>query len=298
MQGKWRQLVLLLGSLVFARVMPSCLEAQTAVTEVFFVPSQLPDSDQMNVIVEFDEFTNVNGTMPSTNNLQGEITAITNRGTNVPFAALETNGIIQLYRFLATPPPDSLAETYTLYGTNGSTDVILEIPPFFPVLPQNQSVFVGSNVTFSAQAIHTTGFQWLKDGTVLIDDGHFSGTTNKTLSIANVSLADAGPYSIVAAHPTSPRTNSATLAVFKPIQLSLMQIGPALARLLAGNADQSPFEQERLSNVVFYSNGDVAQSVSNWTLCTNLVLLTNGVLQIDIPTASYSNQFWIAVEHP
>jgi hypothetical protein len=236
--------------------------------------------------------------MPPSNAFQGTLTEVVNRGTNVSFTAIDTNSVRQIYRFVSTPPPDSLAESYTLYGTNGFTNVIIQIPPFFSVLPQNQSVFAGSKVTFTAQAIHTTGFQWLKDGTNLVDNGHYSGTTNATLSIAGVSLADAGEYSIVAAHPALPRTNSAALAVFKPIQLSLMQTGPGLLRLLAANADQSPFEPQRVSNVLFYSSSDLGQTVSNWTLSTNLVLLTNGVLEVDVPAYSYTSQYWIAAEHP
>ncbi|HWY76281.1 MAG TPA: immunoglobulin domain-containing protein, partial [Verrucomicrobiae bacterium] len=253
MPGKRLHLIALLGTLLFAGL-PVRVDGQFLITVVSVTEGALPNSDQLSVFVLAQEFTNSDGMVPPSNAFQGTLTEVVNRGTNVSFTAIDTNSVRQIYRFVSTPPPDSLAESYTLYGTNGFTNVTIQIPPFFSVLPQNQSVFVGSNVTFTVKAIHTTGFQWLKDGTNLVDDGHYSGTTNATLSIASVSLADAGEYSIVAAHPALPRTNSATLAVFKPIQLSLMQTGPGLLRLLAANADQSPFEPQRVSNVLFYSS--------------------------------------------
>jgi hypothetical protein len=293
-----RTVVIFLGILLHASALLPGVQAQTPVTQIVIVSSTLPNSDQETAIIVFDQSTNSDGMGPPTNGFQPPLTAIINRGTNVSFAPIQTNGNIQIYSFPVTPLPDSLAETYTLFGSVGSTNVQVDIPPFFSVLPQNQSVFVGSNVTFTAQVTHTTGLQWVKDGTNLFQDGHFSGVTNSVLSIANVNLADAGTYSIVAAHPTNPVTNSATLAVFKPILLTVAQTAPGLVQLFAANADQSPFEPKRLSNVVFYTTADLGLSVSNWTLSTNLVQLTNGILEVDIPVSMSSNQFWISVEHP
>jgi hypothetical protein len=150
----------------------------------------------------------------------------------------------------------------------------------------------------NAGAWHTTGYQWQKDGSNLVEGLHFAGVTNATLTISNVGLADAGMYAVVAQHPTSPATNSAVLSVFKPIKLSLLQPAPGSLRLLATNADGSAFEPERLTNVAFYSTSDPTFSISNWTLSTSPVVLTNGVLQIDITNAGAGGSSWIAIERP
>lgn len=194
---------------------------------------------------------------PPTNTFDGELVAVSNRDVNVPFSKLAESGSREIDQFMIVPQPDDLDETYTLYGNSGSTYVVFQIPPFFTVQPQGQSVFVGSNVTFAAQAIHTTGYQWQKDGTNLVENSHFVGVTNTALTIVSPGLEDAGTYEIVAEHPTSPVTNSeAVLSVFKPIQLSLSQPAAGIVRLTASNADKTPFEAQRLSKVAFYSAPD------------------------------------------
>jgi Immunoglobulin I-set domain len=206
-----------------------------------------------------------------------------------------------VYQYTVTTPPESLAETLIFEYTN---DVFVTnefiVSPFFLIQPQSQSLFVGTNASFVAQAIHCTGYQWQKNGTNLMDDGHFFGTTNATLTVSNITLDDAGIYTVVAQHPSQPLTSTnAVLNVFKPIELSLTQgAPPGFERLLAGNADGSPFEASRLTNVNFYSTSDVSLSFSNWVLVSNSFGLTNGNLQADLPVAVGSNQFWRAVEQP
>ena len=231
-----------------------------------------------------------------------DVQAITNRGTNVPFSWVvqSTNPFeTSIIRFNFSPPLDSTAETFTFYGTNEMTNVTALLAPIFIVQPQGQSVFTGANVIFVAQAVHNSGYQWQKDGTNLVEDGHFYCVTNSTLTISNATFADSGTYSILALHPTLLAVSSdVQLAVFKPIRLSAAQSLPGFARLIAANADQSPFEAERLAKVDFYSSSDFSQAISNWTISTNPVVLTNGMLQIDFANDGVSNQFWIAVERP
>jgi hypothetical protein len=89
------------------------------------------------------------------------------------------------------------------------------------------------------------------------------------------------------------------LDVFKPIQLSVAQgAPPGILRILAGNTDQSPFEAWRATNVAFYFATDLTVASSNWVLCTNSVLLTNGMLQCDFATQGIVSGFWRLVEQP
>jgi hypothetical protein len=159
---------------------------------------------------------------------------------------------------------------------------------------------VGSNATFTAQAFHSTGYQWQMNGTNLSENGHFSGVTNSDLNITSVSADDAGTYTVIAEHPTDPITSAdAVLAVFKPIRLSVPDSAPpGIMRILAGNADQSPFEATRASNVQFYFTTDLSLSLTNWVLCTNSILSTNGLLQCDFFTGGIVNGFWQLVEQP
>ena len=53
---------------------------------------------------------------------------------------------------------------------------------------------VGDNIQMSVTAENATLFQWKKDGTMLSDDGHYTGTNTNILQIHNVTSSDEGTY--------------------------------------------------------------------------------------------------------
>jgi hypothetical protein len=240
------------------------------------------------------------GPIPETNAYQGPLVAITNRGANVPFQGVGQSSFLRIYQAHPDLPLDSVGETFTLFDGNVSTNIYVELNPLFLTQPQSQSLFVGSNATFTAQAVHSTGYQWQLNGTNLIENGHFSGVSNSTLNITSVTTNDAGTYTVIAEHPAAPRSSlDAVLSVFKPLQLSVAGAAPpGFVRILAGNADQSPFEASRASNVQLYFTTDLGVSFTNGVLCTNSILLTNGLLQCDFFTGGTASGFWQIVEQP
>ena len=292
--GRIGLLWLVLIGLAFS---PDC-QAQI-LTSLSWVTSELPDGSYVISVVEFHA-TNASGPVPDANVYQGPLLAVTNCGTNVPFEVLASTSLISIYAIYPGSAPGSLAETLTLFDGNAATNLYVVLNPVFQTQPQSQSLFVGSNASFTAQAFHSTGYQWQMNATNLFDDGHFSGTTNATLTIANVSTNDAGTYTVIAEHPTNPATSSdAVLAVFKPIQITVAGAAPTgFVRILAGNADQSPFEAWRVANVSFYFSADASLDFTNWTLSANPVILTNGVLQCDFSTDGMTAGFWQVVEQP
>ena len=170
----------------------------------------------------------------------GPLVSVTKDGQAVPFITLSAVGItssdgtlfypLLSYGFtVANVPPDAIfSQTYTLTWqeyvsnsvvvTNYTEDFILPINPYFLKQPQGQSAFAGSTVTLSASAIHISGYQWQKDGTNLVEDGHYIGVTNATLVITNAQLADAGQYAVVVSNPNATFTSTAaSLAVYKPL---------------------------------------------------------------------------------
>jgi endonuclease/exonuclease/phosphatase family metal-dependent hydrolase len=76
-------------------------------------------------------------------------------------------------------------------GTSFS-DVVPNSPPAITLQPQNQTVFEGSNATFSVTAVGTLplSYQWMLYGTNL------DGATDSSLTLTAVSTNDAGPYSV------------------------------------------------------------------------------------------------------
>ncbi len=65
--------------------------------------------------------------------------------------------------------------------------------------PQSRTNVVGSQATFSAVAhgAQPLSYQWLFNGTKLMDSGNLSGATTSTLTITGVQLGDAGSYSVL-----------------------------------------------------------------------------------------------------
>ena len=77
--------------------------------------------------------------------------------------------------------------------------------------PASQTLFAGGTASFSAQAIGgNLSYQWN------FDDTPIPGATNNTLILTNVTLSDAGNYSIVVSNAAGSVTNSVTLTVAQP----------------------------------------------------------------------------------
>jgi predicted extracellular nuclease len=130
---------------------------------------------------------------------------------------------------------DTLTLTGIVLGDAGSYDVIVTnpvssvtsasatltvnpavIPPSITTQPDPQAVPAGGTATFSVMASGTTPltYQWRKGGSPLSDGGNISGATTATLTITNVSAADAANYDVVV-------TNSADSATSNSVALTL-----------------------------------------------------------------------------
>ena len=228
--------------------------------------------------------------------LSGPLLSITNAGEYVPFVSLSpapspatNSGSVyypsELYGFNTLIATDVLYETYRLTWTNYSADIKVDFNPFFLVQPQGQFVFVGSNVVFTAQALHTTGYQWQKDGENLVEDGHFIGVTHATLTISNAQITDAGDYTLIANHPDNPTTSfDAVLGVFKPIQVALTQ-SPSDGghQLQVGNQDGSPVDDNQVAHFTIYTTTDLSLDISGWDVESTTGMLTNGICLIPLP---------------
>jgi len=87
----------------------------------------------------------------------------------------------------------------------------LQAPPFIISPPVSQTSFPGAVADLSATANGMTPllFQWVKNGTNLMDDGHAAGTTTPTLGIGPISSNDAGQYAVVVSNALGVVTSSA-----------------------------------------------------------------------------------------
>jgi hypothetical protein len=83
-----------------------------------------------------------------------------------------------------------------------SSNAVLTVvfpPPVITLTPTNLTVVEGTTAVFSVSAFspYPMAFQWLRYGTNLMDGGRFSGSTNASLSVSDVRLADQGPYQVI-----------------------------------------------------------------------------------------------------
>jgi hypothetical protein len=99
------------------------------------------------------------------------------------------------------------------------------VPPSITTPPASQSVFAGTTVLFTAAATGSLplSFQWQQNGTNLTDDAYISGSTSTNLTLANVSQASAGSYTIIV-------SNAAGVAASAPPAILTVVLSPQLVQ--------------------------------------------------------------------
>lgn len=108
----------------------------------------------------------------------------------------------------------SFEEVAALYAAG--TGTAQNPAPIISPQPQSATRFAGATVQFKSGATGTgtVTYQWKKGTANVTDDARISGATTDTLTIRNLTAADAGDYTLVATNPNGPTTSSvATLTI-------------------------------------------------------------------------------------
>lgn len=89
-------------------------------------------------------------------------------------------------------------------ATSNNATLTVNTAPSISSQPQSQTVTAGANATFSVTASGSPApsYQWRKDGT------NISGATSASLSLTNVSAANAGTYTVVVSNSAGSVTSS------------------------------------------------------------------------------------------
>jgi uncharacterized repeat protein (TIGR03803 family) len=106
-------------------------------------------------------------------------------------------------------------------------------PPQITGQPASQAVVGGANVLLNVAVTGARPFsyRWQKNGTNLVDGGNLFGTTNRTLSLANVSLSDSGTYSVIVSNTLGSVASAAArlTVVYPPVFLSAIRTNCTLS---------------------------------------------------------------------
>jgi uncharacterized repeat protein (TIGR03803 family) len=163
--------------------------------------------------------------------------------------------------------------------------------PQITVQPTSQVVLGGANAMLSVASSGARPFwyQWQKNGTNLVDGGNLTGATNRNLTLANITLADAGTYSVTVSNVLGsvPSTGAHLTVVYPPTFLSTVKSNCTLTLNWSAMAGQ----QYRLQH-------KPALGVTNWTSLGNLITATGSVVTASDNACISTQRFYRVVMFP
>jgi hypothetical protein len=129
--------------------------------------------------------------------------------------------------FNQTQPSDAASYKVNVrnpYGimTSAEATLRINIPAAIPLQPKNQAVVLGSQASFTVGAVGTPPlrYSWFKDGQLIAD------ATDRTLTLKDVRLSDAGKYRVEVTNPFSRVTSiEAILSVGIPLVITTQPQG-------------------------------------------------------------------------
>jgi uncharacterized repeat protein (TIGR03803 family) len=173
--------------------------------------------------------------------------------------------------------------------TDGNTQTRLATlaivtPPEITSQPANQTLLEGMTAEFTV-GIATNAlmyYQWQENGTNLTDGGAIYGSATSTLTVSNVSLANAGSYSVVLSNAVGVLSSSnavltivpsAPVIVLQPTNLTVLPGAPAsLSVAVVGNP---PYVYQWELNGTNVKNGGNLSGATGNTLTIKNVLPVN-----------------------
>ena len=174
-----------------------------------------------------------------------------------------------------SPGNASLSQTITFYISGSTTPTA----PSITASPAAANVNAGNNASFAVVAAGSTPlyFQWLKNGVPLANGGNLSGATTATLTVASVSPADAGNYSVLASNAVGSATSAAAaLTVIVPPVITSQPVAQTGAA--AGSAvfsvtatGTAPLSYQWLKNGAAIANGTKFSGATTTTLTVSSI---------------------------
>jgi hypothetical protein len=136
-----------------------------------------------------------------------------------------TNATLSLVNAQLTDSGSYAVQVSNAAGATNSAMAALTVvlPPVVTQQPQSQSVlsYQSASFTVSASGTGPLSYQWRKNGVNLVDGGNVSGSTSTNLTMASVSVSDAGNYDVIVSNPYATTNSSVAVLVVPQTQFSL-----------------------------------------------------------------------------
>jgi len=161
--------------------------------------------------------------------------------------------------------------------------------------PQSQTVFTGDTVVFSIATFGAlpTSYQWIRNGTNLVDGGNVLGSSSRVLTLANVSLTDATNYSVIVSNSYGAVTSvqaslqvidSAPQIVTQPVSQTVLAGTTVTLTIGASGAAPLTFQwQENGTNLV--DGGKISGSATPSLTLTSVVPTNSGTYSVLVSNA-------------
>jgi hypothetical protein len=158
-------------------------------------------------------------------------------------------------------------------NSTGAGLIILEpgLAPFIARQPASQVITLNTPVNFSVQADGSPplSYQWMMDGTNLIDSGDVSGSATSNLTINNPGAADLGSYSVVVTNQYGLTASSDVSLSIPPPTLAIQTPPPIVTMSQSYTVSGTAGSMAGVASVQYQINS------GPWSSATNAAPLTN-----------------------
>jgi uncharacterized repeat protein (TIGR03803 family) len=195
-----------------------------------------------------------------------------------------------------TEGPDASIYGTTSSGGPGGKGTIFRLsftgPPQITSQPRARAAVGGGSARFSASVsgAPTMIYRWQKNGTNLADSANIHGTTSRVLTLDNVSLTDAGSYSVLVTNSLGSAQSLGALLTVQP--------GPPLLTAIIENGGSLLLTWSTIPNRVYQLQSTTAFQPTSWINVGSSVTAGGQSFSTSLPIGPGSQLFYRVVLLP
>jgi uncharacterized repeat protein (TIGR03803 family) len=177
------------------------------------------------------------------------------------------------------------------YGKGSIFRMSVTSAPQITTQPANQTAMAGASVAFSVAVFGASplGYQWQENGSNLAGGGNISGSAARILRVNNITVNDAGTYSVIVSNALGAVTSAgAVLTVETPPVIQLAALAGGELTLNWSTTPGQTYQAQSTTNL----------AAANWVNAGGAITATNSSLSASYAIGSASQQFYRIVLAP